>query len=210
MSQLSDYSKFDHIDSDVDSVEETSGISPGPSPPPTIRQVTVWDVTKKRYAFQVEDQTIYEWNQSIDEVCLFVPRPPMLQSARQLLCHIAAKHLQLGLRNASTHEATLYLDESFPHPVDVSESTWVLEEDCIVIHLCKANQALIWESPLVGRVVHGQRVQSQLSPIDVERERETILRERWQQEHPGMDFSGAVFNGSAPDPRTFMGGVSYR
>ena len=30
----------------------------------------------------------------------------------------------------------------------------------------------------------------------------------WQ--HPGFDFSGADFSGAAPDPRSFMGGVSYK
>ena len=28
-------------------------------------------------------------------------------------------------------------------------------------------------------------------------------------QHPGFDFSGATFNGQAPNPRTFMGGMSH-
>lgn len=36
-----------------------------------------------------------------------------------------------------------------------------------------------------------------------------MMLERFQEENPGFDFSGAEFNGSAPDPRTFMGGVKY-
>ena len=32
---------------------------------------------------------------------------------------------------------------------------------------------------------------------------------RFQEEHPGFDFSGAEFSGSAPDPRKFMGGVPH-
>ena len=35
------------------------------------------------------------------------------------------------------------------------------------------------------------------------------MLERFQEEHPGFDFSNAEFNGSIPNPRTFMGGVSY-
>jgi len=27
--------------------------------------------------------------------------------------------------------------------------------------------------------------------------------------NPGFDFSGAEFNGMAPDPRNFMGGIKY-
>jgi hypothetical protein len=33
-----------------------------------------------------------------------------------------------------------------------------------------------------------------------------ILLERFQEENPGFDFSGAEVNGTVPDPRTFMGG----
>ena len=36
-----------------------------------------------------------------------------------------------------------------------------------------------------------------------------LMLERFQEEHPGFDFSGAEFSGAAPDPRTFMGGVKY-
>jgi len=34
-----------------------------------------------------------------------------------------------------------------------------------------------------------------------------LMLERFQAEHPGFDFSNAEFNGSVPDPRTFMGGM---
>jgi hypothetical protein len=34
-----------------------------------------------------------------------------------------------------------------------------------------------------------------------------MLLERFQEEHPGMDFRGAQVNGAVPDPRTFMGGL---
>ncbi len=36
-----------------------------------------------------------------------------------------------------------------------------------------------------------------------------ILLERFQEENPGFDFSGAEVNGMVPDPRNFMGGVKY-
>ncbi|CAN0027242.1 unnamed protein product [Heterosigma akashiwo] len=37
-----------------------------------------------------------------------------------------------------------------------------------------------------------------------------MMLERFQEENPGFDFSGAEFNGMVPDPREFMGGVKYR
>jgi hypothetical protein len=36
-----------------------------------------------------------------------------------------------------------------------------------------------------------------------------ILLERFQREHPGFDFSSASFNGMAPNPSQFMGGIDY-
>ena len=29
-------------------------------------------------------------------------------------------------------------------------------------------------------------------------------------QHPGFDFSGAEFSGEAPNPHTFMGGISQK
>lgn len=50
---------------------------------------------------------------------------------------------------------------------------------------------------------------SQLDPMAQEATKRQMMLERFQEENPGFDFSGAEFNGSAPDPRTFMGGVKY-
>jgi len=36
-----------------------------------------------------------------------------------------------------------------------------------------------------------------------------ILLERFGQENPGFDFSGAEMNGMVPDPKNFMGGMDY-
>jgi hypothetical protein len=36
-----------------------------------------------------------------------------------------------------------------------------------------------------------------------------MMLERFQEEHPGFDFSGAEFNGSVPEARDFMGGIKY-
>ena len=39
--------------------------------------------------------------------------------------------------------------------------------------------------------------------------KKNILLQRFQEENPGFDFSGAQMNGTAPDAREFMGGVKY-
>ena len=40
--------------------------------------------------------------------------------------------------------------------------------------------------------------------------KKAMILERFQQENPGFDFSGADFNGQVPDPKTFMGGMAYK
>ena len=42
-----------------------------------------------------------------------------------------------------------------------------------------------------------------------ENEKKKMMLERFQEEHPGFDFSGAEFNGNVPDATEFMGGVKY-
>jgi hypothetical protein len=49
----------------------------------------------------------------------------------------------------------------------------------------------------------------QLDPMTHQEVQKKVMLERFQEEHPGFDFSGAEFNGMAPDPREFMGGVKY-
>eukprot|EP00879_Flechtneria_rotunda_P031323 GHRR01034204.1.p1 GENE.GHRR01034204.1~~GHRR01034204.1.p1 ORF type:complete len:143 (+),score=28.90 GHRR01034204.1:283-711(+) len=48
----------------------------------------------------------------------------------------------------------------------------------------------------------------ELDPATQQQDQQRLLLERFQQEHPGFDFSSATFNGMAPNARTFMGGMS--
>ena len=62
--------------------------------------------------------------------------------------------------------------------------------------LAKADRGEPWPSPFKG---HADASAS----ADAGR----LMLERFQEEHPGFDFSGAQFSGAAPDPRDFLGGV---
>ena len=58
-----------------------------------------------------------------------------------------------------------------------------------------------WSSALAG---HGE-----LNPFVQGEVQKSLMLERFGEENPGFDFSGADFSGSVPDPRNFMGGVKY-
>ena len=49
-----------------------------------------------------------------------------------------------------------------------------------------------------------------MDPVTQTEVQKNILLERFQEENPGFDFSQATMNGNVPDPREFMGGVSYK
>lgn len=66
----------------------------------------------------------------------------------------------------------------------------------------KGSKAITWPSLLKG---HGQ-----IDPATREEVQKSLMLERWQDEHPGFDFSGATFNGAVPDPKKFMGGAGYK
>ena len=48
-----------------------------------------------------------------------------------------------------------------------------------------------------------------MDPAAEEAEKARLMKERFAEEHPGLDFSGAEFNGAAPDPSKFMGGIGH-
>ena len=73
----------------------------------------------------------------------------------------------------------------------------------ININLQKMNKAEAWDAALLGR--DGAEV----DPAAKEEVKRALMLERFQEEHPGFDFSNATFNGDIPSARDFMGGVKY-
>ena len=77
----------------------------------------------------------------------------------------------------------------------------MLEDDELHIQLAKMKKGETWMEALKGHQT--------LDPMMQEEVRKNILLERFQQENPGFDFSGATMNGRVPDAREFLGGVKY-
>jgi hypothetical protein len=281
MSKLSDYSKFDHLDSDSDNDEgpeqqahvqparlstpdqalpdapttthpntvptlttpatttSTSTIAAAstaaPPPPPSPTSTTSISACMrqnpdmpKRFMYLYNGSMVYEWEQSLQEVTLYIMAPPfLLQDPKRIVCTIASNHLVLGQQQQQQQQQQrnpdtplhYFLDEDTWQTVDVRESTWCIEDSCIVIYLHKANKGIVWETVLKGRqdstdtadvtadVTTGTA--GTLDPGQLETVRQQLMLERFQEENPGYDFRDAAFNGSVPDPRTFMGGVQH-
>jgi len=164
------------------------------------------DDETKRFIFEYNGRSIYEWEQSLDEVVIHVPAPPSIK-ANLIHCKISAQHLQLGMKGSNQY----IIDERTFGKIDIEESTWTLENGNVVLYLQKANKGLVWETALLGRTVGETTLVAYLDPYQLEQVKQELLLERWQAENPGMDFRNATFNngGGVPDPRTYMGGVKY-
>lgn len=186
-------------------------------------------MNNQRYYFEFNGQRIYDFEQTLDDMTLFVRPPPHIQRGHQIRCEITATHLKLGLKG---HD-TWFLNEDTFDTVDVSESTWSLEDNndddddsnnnkkggkVIAIYLIKAHRGRLWEAVLKGNpaatatspATAAATTTPTIDPVQKEEIKKSLLLQRFQEENPGFDFSGAEINGSAPDAREFMGGVKYQ
>eukprot|EP01066_Platyproteum_vivax_P006063 Platyproteum_vivax@DN189_c0_g1_i1.p1 len=149
-----------------------------------------------RQIFSHLGHTIYEWEQTIDEVHVYINPPPGVNK-NQLNIIIAAKKLTVGLKgNPPFIEGDLF------STCDVSCSVWMIEDKELHIQLQKMKKAEIWDCVILG---HGN-----VDPFTHEEIQKKLLLERFQEENPGFDFSQAEFNGPGKDPRDFCGGVRYQ
>ncbi|KAH9253703.1 hypothetical protein BASA81_008321 [Batrachochytrium salamandrivorans] len=149
-----------------------------------------------RIKFSHEGRVVYEWEQTIDEVRIYISPPPGVL-AKHLSVDIASNHLRVGLKGNPP-----FLDHDLASVVVVDDSTWTLQSGELEITLAKMRKAETWPGLFVGH--------SELNAQEQEQVKRSVTLERFQQEHPGFDFSQAEFSGNAPsNPREFMGGVSY-
>ena len=210
MSRLSDYSKFDRL---VDSDDDSDNDMPSrqqqqqkqqhqQQQTPIPEKMTGYhqkDPTTGRYVFYFQSRKIYEWEQTLDSVTLYVDAPHG-KKAKDFVVRITATHLQVGLRG----HKSLFLDDDYTSPVDATESCWFLDDTGVLqIVLQKQRRGETWEQVLIGRG-------AEVNPLLKQEMRQQLLLERFQEENPGMDFRDAEFNGSVPDPRTYMGGIGYK
>lgn len=190
-------------------------------PAPTVRAIQS-STHKNRFRFEHNGRLVYEWEQTLTEAIIYIPTPSGIIKKNQMEVVISAHHVIVALRGASQR----YLDEDTGGPIVVDESTWFLEdnddykrgepsssmigEKVLVVNLQKMHKAQTWTCALKGAAAGSQQsAKSELDAVSHDEVRKQMMRERFQEEHPGFDFSDADFNGQVPDAREFMGGVRY-
>jgi len=155
-----------------------------------------------RYVYSCNGRKIYEWEQSLEEVNLYIDAPPGKRAA-DFEISIQSRRVKIGLKGNDR----LFIDEPTFSKVNTSESSWYLDSNIIHIIMIKVHRGETWEGALLGRESNGESSDGGLvDTMTKEKIKQDLVLERFQEENPGFDFRGAKFNGEAPDPRTFLGG----
>jgi len=206
MSKVIDYSKFDDIDSD-DCNSETEEQASAPLSNSNDKAVVKQGSHPNRYVFEYNGQQIYEWEQSLEEVTMYV-NAPKGKKANDFRIIIETNRLRIGLKGFDR----FFIDEPTFGKVDTSESSWYIDDSIIHIILIKVARGSVWETPLLGKADNtsgGKSAKGIVDPVTKEKMTQELMLERFAEENPGFDFRDAKFNGAAPDPREFMGGIKY-
>ena len=116
-------------------------------------------------------RTIYEWEQSLEEVNIYLVPPPGI-TKKHLHIVISHKHLVVGIVNTAP-----FIDEDVGGPIKVKESTWTIADGEINITLVKMNKAETWTCALAGR--DGAQ---EVDPVTKEELRKKMMLDRFQEE----------------------------
>ncbi|RYH31251.1 hypothetical protein EON65_03170 [archaeon] len=182
-----DYSRFKNIiDSDEEEDRPPTHLELRPSGAPTDSSLLTPAVsqslgvkssqpmTKKgkegRLKFEHEGRTIYEWEQNLTEVLIYIDMPPGV-TRKMLDILISPSHLRVGVKGTSP-----YIDEDTGGLVKTSESTWLIEEGEIQITLQKSLKAEAWDCALKGRAG------SEIDAFTKEEVKKKLMLERFQEE----------------------------
>ncbi|CAI0385014.1 unnamed protein product [Linum tenue] len=76
---------------------------------------------EKRHSFVHNGNTVFEWDQTLDEVNMYIKRP-MEVRPQQFHCVIRSNHLTFGIKGSPP-----FLDHDLAHPVKTDCSFWTIE-----------------------------------------------------------------------------------
>ncbi|KAL0368831.1 UNVERIFIED_CONTAM: hypothetical protein Scaly_1102000 [Sesamum calycinum] len=113
---------------------------------------------EKRHSFMHNGQKVFEWDQTLEEVNMYITLPPNVPK-KLFCCKIDSKHVEVGIKGNPP-----YLNHDLMHPVKTDSSFWTLEED----------KGKTWSSPIMG--------QGQLDPYTSDLEQKRLMLQRFQEE----------------------------
>lgn len=75
---------------------------------------------EKRHAFVHNGQKVFEWDQTLDEINMYIPLPPNVPT-KLFYSKIQSKHVEVGIKGNPP-----YLNHDLQHPVKTDSSFWTL------------------------------------------------------------------------------------
>ncbi|KAG6792793.1 hypothetical protein POTOM_001952 [Populus tomentosa] len=146
---------------------------------------------EKRHSFVHDGKTIFEWDQTLEEVNIYINLPPNVHS-KQFYCKIQSKHVEVGIKGNPP-----YLNHDLTCPVKTDSSFWTLvgstsyalcvvckigvflfgvmeEDDIMHITLQKRDKGQTWASPILG--------EGQLDAYSSDLEQKRLMLQRFQEE----------------------------
>lgn len=123
---------------------------------------------EKRHIFLHNGEKVFEWDQTLDEVNIYINLPPNVHS-KQFYCKIQSKHIELGIKGNPP-----FLNHDLTSPVKTDSSFWTLEDDIMHITLNKRDKGQTWASPILG--------QGQLDAYSTDLEQKRLMLQRFQEE----------------------------
>ncbi|KAL8275741.1 hypothetical protein Esti_000304 [Eimeria stiedai] len=115
-----------------------------------------------------EGRVVYEWEQDLTDVHLFLQPPPQTR-AKEIAVRICPNKLCVGL----VGKPPLF-DEELSSTVDTSASFWMLEDGELHIQLGKMRKGEVWKSALKGHVP--------LNAVAAEEVQKKLMLERFGEE----------------------------
>ncbi|KAL8273927.1 hypothetical protein Esti_002250 [Eimeria stiedai] len=171
----------------------------------------------------------YVWSQSINDATCQVRMLELLQQQHQQLTEVNSKLLAVALRDDSVqiaYDGSVILEGKWCHPIQASESYWVLEQKAFVLLVLEKKRELWWDCLLQGdpaidttkvesvkkvedfdeatqghirKIVYEQNLKRQGLKTPEEIQQEDILRQAWDAE--GSPFKGQPFDPSVLKPQ---------
>ena len=163
----------------------------------------IMEKTEKRIKVKRDGVEVYEWEQNLEEVILYFKKSNILYIAKdkssKISLNIKADLIEISFKEKGDNIVSFR--DNFSKKVRNSESIWEIENDILTITLVKALKGEMWKSVFDS--------DEQINTLQEEEIKKLMLKERFQEEHKGFDFSDAQINGNVPNAKDFMGGLKY-
>lgn len=128
---------------------------------------------------------VYEWTQTIGDVKIRFQAPAGTRG-KNIAYQLTPSHLMVGIKGSPP-----VIDGKLTELVVPGDSLWTLEDGMVVIELQKQKKHHSWDSVTED----GPRV----DPLTKEQLDKKMMLEKFQNQHPGFDFSGAEMTGNLPE-----------